>query len=273
MIKYCVIFLLTAVVFACGGTNTKSDTVVTQNSQADTLKFEVLVLRDSAKLVEEVEESAMLNYDIATLVPQNGTAELQQMINDELLQLHGYDGRPIANGDYAAAYRSLIDSAIIRYRSYDVDEDFSPASHVYIETYDFTNKVAYNKPGLLTLESGFYTYTGGAHGMYGTSYLSFLTNEPPKSLELEDVLTSTDSTILGALLFEHLEDKERLYTEDQPIPPTNNFGVVAEGIVFCYPPYEIGPYAAGQIEIVVPYATLKERGLLRKEIDELLTES
>jgi hypothetical protein len=119
---------------------------------------------------------------------------------------------------------------------------------------------------LTTLAHVRYTYTGGAHGFYKTDYV-VLDTVLGKRLRLGDVLTREGVSSLGRLLEnafrrEHALGGDQELTDagllDDAIPPTSNFFVTNEGIGFSYAPYEIAPYAMGEIQIVVPYGDLKK---------------
>jgi Protein of unknown function (DUF3298) len=119
---------------------------------------------------------------------------------------------------------------------------------------------------LTTLAHVRYTYTGGAHGFYKTDYV-VLDTMLEKRLRLGDVLTHEGVASLGRLLEnafrrEHALGSGQELTDagllDDAIPPTSNFFVTNEGIGFSYAPYEIAPYAMGEIQIVVSYGDLKK---------------
>ena len=42
------------------------------------------------------------------------------------------------------------------------------------------------------------------------------------------------------------------------IPPNNNMILTDKGVCFSYTPYEIGPYALGQITLFIPFTALKD---------------
>ncbi|PHI20432.1 hypothetical protein CEQ90_08200 [Lewinellaceae bacterium SD302] len=237
-------------------------------TEPDSLIFTTISLEDSILLIDGMTDGPMSRYQIDAKVLASGPSELQRMVNDSLLAAYGFAGE-VPNGDYRAAYRSLIDTTFAVYRNHDLQPEDVEYPVSFMETNEFSTEVLINKPGLLVLSRNFYFFGGGAHGIYGTSYLNF-TTQPAKSLSLDDVFTKSDTMTLGPLLMEHLEDKERLYTDEEPVPPTQNFCLTELGVIFCYPPYEIGPYAAGQIEIFIPHEVLKERALLRPEIETLV---
>lgn len=267
VLKFIHYILLIVLVYACNQTPPAPEEEPV-NSGPDSLIFETISLLDSTVLIDGMTDSPMSRYRIEAKVLTNGPEDLRRMVNDSLLTAYGFDVKGI-NEDYRAAYRSLIDTTFARYLDHDLHPEDIEYPVSYMEENEFSTEVLVNEPGLLTVSRNFYFFGGGAHGIYGTRYLSFAT-DPARALNLENVFIKSDTAALGPLLTEHLEDKERLYAEEEPVPPTQNFCLTELGVIFCYPPYEIGPYAAGQIEIFIPHQTLLDRKLLRPEIETLV---
>jgi hypothetical protein len=114
---------------------------------------------------------------------------------------------------------------------------------------------------LISLQVDSESFTGGAHGSFTTRFVNV------------DPATGTDY-LLGALLRPGYEDAlERLAEEDferQRMPPADsvqtglessfklndNYGFRKEGIVFYFNDYELGSYAEGPTEILIPYERL-----------------
>lgn len=125
--------------------------------------------------------------------------------------------------------------------------------------------IAYQSVKLLTLAFWNYAYTGGAHGNYGTSYIAMdLVNN--KILKLSDVLNERGRKSLSNLLAKYFRKQYHLKTSDalqegglfeNKIEPNNNFYLTAKGICFNYVPYEIGPYAMGEVMIFIPFTELQ----------------
>ena len=127
--------------------------------------------------------------------------------------------------------------------------------------------VLLNTPVILTIEAFNYSFTGGAHGNYGTSYYNFdvITGQ---LLTLKDILTEGYESPLKTIaepIFKktYLEEDMTKYSaagfyfENDQFTMTDNFAITKEGLKFMYNPYEIAPYAFGQQEIIIPYTTLK----------------
>ena len=71
-------------------------------------------------------------------------------------------------------------------------------------------------------------------------------------------LKPTDSLAEGGLFENHIE-------------PNDNFYLTGKGIGFTYMPYEIGPYAMGEINIFIPFREVEK--YLKPGIKELMTSS
>lgn len=128
--------------------------------------------------------------------------------------------------------------------------------------------VLLNTPELLTIEEFSYSFTGGAHGNYGTTYYNFdaITGQV---IDLTNILVDDYEITLKAIaepIFKknYLEagrtnySEAGFYFENDVFKLTDNFAITKEGLKFLYNPYEVAPYALGQQEIIIPYAALKK---------------
>jgi hypothetical protein len=113
---------------------------------------------------------------------------------------------------------------------------------------------------LISLQVDAESFTGGAHGSFTTRFVNV------------DPVTGTDY-LLGALLRPGYEaDIARLAEEDfvrqrmpadtaqtgleSPFKLNDNYGFRKEGVVFYFNDYELGSYAEGATEILIPYERL-----------------
>lgn len=141
------------------------------------------------------------------------------------------------------------------------------------EEFDFIHNYEYETAGYVVYESASrmsycieqYTYLGGAHGINTRRFINF-------SLPTGDVLTQ-DSLLQGdyreplhllmlksiieqdndVALVREVEDKGYFVSE---IYPNNNFYITDSSMVYVFNPYEIGPYAFGDVEIELPFREL-----------------
>jgi hypothetical protein len=134
-----------------------------------------------------------------------------------------------------------------------------------------TDTVLLNDGKHLTLRLDGHSYTGGAHPNSSSAVATWAVPSA-KKLALDQLVTDLDA--LQALaekkfrevradLFVPGEDGQPLHQFDEAFPfkLADNTGLVADGIYFCYVPYEVGPYAIGSTEFVLTFGELK--GLLR----------
>jgi len=156
----------------------------------------------------------------------------------------------------------------------DSDLKSSPYMFSYEETSELS--IVYTSPTIISLGSYFYNYTGGAHGMYGTTYEVYdLVNK--RKLELKDVINLKDSLFIISVLEKKLRRIYKLKPqqalsevlfEDTLSSISDNFLITSKGIGFNYLPYEIAAFALGEITIFIPYADLHRA--LRPEFLKLI---
>lgn len=128
--------------------------------------------------------------------------------------------------------------------------------------------VLWNQAPLLSVGYFSYSYTGGAHGMYGTSAATFDTRTG-RRLRFDDIFRAGTQPQLVALLDQAARRMLGLApgaSLEGPLfvahlPATRNVFLTSGGAVFIYSPYEVASYARGEIQVFVPLSEL--RPLLR----------
>ncbi|MBC9933607.1 DUF3298 and DUF4163 domain-containing protein [Chitinophaga qingshengii] len=168
--------------------------------------------------------------------------------------------------------KRAIDSFVTSYRIAAKDADSSDIADGESASWNWTTesdmKVVYNTWPLLVIEKYAYDFTGGAHGNSGAFYQT-LDLAKHKVITPEEFFKPGYKDKLSPLLDKafrkkfHIDEDESL---DQnllvkTIVPNNNFIVTDKGVAFSYVPYEIGPYALGQVTLFIPLTELK--GILK----------
>ena len=104
-----------------------------------------------------------------------------------------------------------------------------------------------------------YGYSGGAHGMDVLTCRTFDMKTGEQIFEedlfkrgYEDRLTEA----LRANLLSSYEDHDMFFETD--ITPSGEFYLTSEGITYIYQRYEIGPYAIGIVEVLVPWKEIQD---------------
>ncbi|GHT83322.1 hypothetical protein FACS1894137_04120 [Spirochaetia bacterium] len=133
----------------------------------------------------------------------------------------------------------------------------------------FYNEVfAYNtgtaKAAVISRERDY--YTGGAHGMRNKDYYVF-SLEDKRKLTLGDIVRDESKQALNDLAEEELRKRMEIpawiplseggFFEDS-VDRMEDFFLSPQGLGFQWDPYEIAPYSAGLIEIVLPYDLLQD---------------
>lgn len=136
------------------------------------------------------------------------------------------------------------------------DDDFPR-----IYSYHYQWSVVTNDDGVVSLEFMWDDYTGGAHGNFGFGYFVFdaATGE---QVQLEDIALAGFRKRWAELGGRALRKAQGLKA-DAPLSEAGLFEdtlelndawcALPEGIQFSYDPYEIGPYALGQIAFTLPW--------------------
>ena len=115
---------------------------------------------------------------------------------------------------------------------------------------------------IITVKTENENYMGGAHGMYNLSYYNIDLKTGTLITEKELFKPEAQDKIAGLItkgLKEKFGDKinEVLFQVDG-IQPNGNFYFNKEGIVYVFNEYDIAPYSEGLIEVLIPYAKIKE---------------
>ncbi|KAA2245153.1 DUF3298 and DUF4163 domain-containing protein [Chitinophaga agrisoli] len=180
--------------------------------------------------------------------------------------------------DPQALIKRDIDSFFMSYRASTVGTDTAEITgDTTAPTWSWSAegdmKIVWNHYPLLVLEYFSYDFTGGAHGNGGSTY-QVLDLEKQKVLTVDDVFKGDYKTVLSRQLEQSFRKtykvqngesvKDMLLVDE--ILPNNNFILTNKGVVFSYTPYEIGPYALGQVNLFIPYEQIKE--VLKENYDK-----
>ena len=234
----------------------------------DSFTYVSIEVRDSFLLdAPKLDQPAKGNFSVSTIDVTNGSPEFRRLVADSLDVVYG--GEVARSSDRRAFFRAVIDTMLVNYRAeMEPELEFLEYATSAMRTVDDRTRVVLNTPDLLTVETTYYAYFGGAHGMYSTDIMTFADN-PARVLTKDDFLEVGTEEVISGLLLE-MVDPESLFEPDAPFPVTSNHGVTKQGLKFIYPPYEIGPYAAGQFEIELPWGLLREQGVLSAAGEELV---
>ena len=135
-----------------------------------------------------------------------------------------------------------------------------------------SNKITYNKSGLLCFTVNFENYTGGAHGSH--SYFNHIINLKTGSAVTEkEVFIDNYEDDLAKILVDAIAKQNQVtdvkalenmgfFSVDE-IFPNGNFSVDETGINYTFNEYEIAAYVVGVTNVHLPFGEIQH--LLRKE--------
>jgi len=149
------------------------------------------------------------------------------------------------------------------------------------EYMEIINYELFNNLGII-IRREIYQYTGGAHGIQKVEYI-VLDLAGKRVLKFDDFFREGVEQRLYNIVINELRQYNNshghtILEENQPLSQgifftdnpmlTNNFFISNNGFGLNWQPYEIAPYYTGNIEIIIPWRTI--RPLLQHEIMELL---
>lgn len=142
------------------------------------------------------------------------------------------------------------------------------AEEPYFIGFDYSDSIRFiaQRNHLASFKQFSYSYSGGAHGMYSTSYALFDLNTHKQLLLADIVQRSADATLLQALREVYLVDYADYaeswliddLTEQAQTFLTDNFVFNEQGITFSYAPYVLGPFSEGEVRLTLDYVLLKD---------------
>jgi hypothetical protein len=240
-----------------GKTLSFSATEITQ-----TPMWDYVFTKGSVQLRPKLKNSPVAGYESASVWPDGNTEQvlfLKKTINElyakdssttDIGQLLLKKKKEFFDG-YLSDNKNVADSELVNAYSFNMEE---------IQTIN----IAFQSTQLLTLANLSYSYSGGAHGNHATSYIA-IDMVKNKKLLLDDILSATGKNQLRRLLEKYFRKEYNLKEAqaltagglfENKIEPNKNFFVTGKCIGFSYAPYEIGPYALGEIVIFIPLSDL-----------------
>ncbi len=161
-----------------------------------------------------------------------------------------------------ADYEALVDLFLQNHE--DFKKEFPEASSPW--SLSINIEVAYKHANFISLATAINAYTGGAHPMHHRKYwnvsssgkrvddLDFFITDKAR---LREVAEQQFRTLKNVSSDQKLSEVGYTFDEDQ-YSLSDNFGFIETGMVIYYNSYEIGPYAMGPTELIIPYSDLKE---------------
>ncbi len=236
---------------------------VALREKTGTIPFDMVFTKGDRKLRPSLPESPVADYFAGTVWPVKDNAT-STFIRHAIREDFGAKTGDEEIGQVLLAQKNQVLDTYVEENKDLHDSLFTEFSSAYSLSEDRKLLVAFESPALLTLASHAYAYTGGAHGNYGTTFIC-IDLAANKKIVLADVLTAAGIGRLGKELEKEfrlqagLKPNENLSDAglfDNKIEPNDNFYLTTKGIGFSYMPYEIAPYAMGEISLFLPFTKI-----------------
>ena len=239
MKKFIPVLVCSALVFTgCSSDNTAANTDNTVASvSVENIESDISYIIDEIKS----EGKTVYNYSYPVVkIKTDGYEKLSSYLDSHNRETEEYV-MEIVNRDsfFAAEQAKLYPDSISQFSLYVTAEPTRTDSVVFSYTEEESS------------------YTGGAHGNLYSSGIN-INPETGERLELTDVVTdinlvhdfaSDDLSTKSDMLFNEYEDTLNSLFE----VPNVQWVLDSEGLVLMFNPYELAPYAAGVITVLIPY--------------------
>ena len=199
---------------------------------------------------ESIKESSdAKRYDIDVTYPALAERSAQAGAFNKAVKDH--------TDEFVADFRKILSEMT------DEDRSFLPEGVNY--TLDMGYSIDYAGPEVISVSFGRSTYTGGAHPNHWTSTLNF-------DMKAGKVITLASLFKPGSNYLKVISDfcvKDIIKQQESDAdsdwigrgagPEEDNFkawSITKEGLKFYFDPYQVGPYAAGDYEVTMPYSKI-----------------
>ncbi len=234
--------------------------------------FEFVYVKGEERFFKDL-ESPMASYTEGTFWP-NDSYQNAQFVRNYILKSKNMRTGLTEIGDLLIANKKKF---MKDFKDYNKDlnrNDMGDGWSYSLESQYIGIPVFFNDK-LFVISNFDYSYTGGAHGNYGTVYTN-LDLKRKKILSLGDVIYKKDLNKLPELLKKYLKIQRGIAQEKSleeagllvdSIHVNENFMISPDNLMFNYVPYEISSYADGEITISIPYSEIT--AFVKPEVKDL----
>lgn len=250
--------------FSCGNT---------VNKNAGALEFDSIQVNETAHLFGDTTKPACnltINFTYAAKSYDNklkdslNTYFLSACFGDKYMSMTPEEAVKKYTEKYVNDYRKDLEPM---YEKDEQDKEDGASMEAWYSYYKgIDSHVQLYIKHLLVYRIEYNEYTGGAHGIYMTTFLNMdLRTLAP--IRLDDLFVSDYKEALTDLLWNQLMADNKVTTRQEledmgyattgDLEPTENFYISKEGITFFYNVYDIAPYVMGPVKITLPYEMLQ----------------
>lgn len=250
--------------FSCGNT---------VNKNAYALEFDSIQVNETVHLFGDTAKPAcnlILNFAYAS---QSSDVRLKDSLNafflsacfgDKYMAMTPEEAVKKYTEKYVSDYRNDLEPMYKKDEQDKEDEESIGAWYSYYKGIE--SHVQLCNTLILTYRIDYNEYTGGAHGIYMSTFLN-LDLRTLAPIRLDDLFAGDYKEQLTDLLWNQLMADNKVATRQEledmgyvttgDLTPTENFYLGKDGITFYYNVYDIAPYVMGPVKITLPYEMMQ----------------
>ena len=246
-----------------GNGSKKAPFELTMSKDSNFTAFLHFSAHDSAKLLPQIKNESTCDYISATIWPKSNST-LDAALKKQISKLAGMPSTVAEPGKWLADAVKKSAATWKKENSKLTPKDASEMGLSLSAQEEDRVMVMFENEYYITLANYSYSYTGGAHGNYGTSLVT-INKQNGKQMKLIDVLNLAGIKLLPAYLDKvarlQYGVKNNLPLDQnnflvKKIEPSKNFYITSSGIGFLYAPYEIKSFADGDVNLLIPFTAL-----------------
>jgi len=234
-------------------------------------QFEFVFVKENRKLFKTEESSPYAEYVEGTIWP-GSSCDFQAILKAAILKEKNFPAGIESPGQIMLKNKKkYIEGFLEENKNFSI-KDIDDLGFSYSMIDHDVMVPAYFDENIFVFSRYWYNYSGGAHGNYGTQFRNFDLKKN-KFIELSDILTENGIKALPGLFEKYYRiqnnvDPSKSLQDDglftDTIHVNDNFIITPSGLTFNFVPYEIAPYAGGELVIYISAieisAYLKPRG-------------
>lgn len=243
------------------------------NKNAGALEFDSIQVNETAHLFGDSTKPACnltINFTYAAKSSDNRLKDslnsyfLAACFGDKYIALTPAEAVKKYTEKYVDDYRKDLEPI---YRKDEKDKEDDASMEAWYSYYKgIESRVQLYIKNLLVYRMDYNEYTGGAHGIYMSSFLN-LDLRTLAPIRLDDLFVNGYEEPLTDLLWNQLMADNKVATRQEledmgyattgTLEPTENFYLDRDGITFYYNVYDITPYVMGPVKITLPYQMMQ----------------
>lgn len=243
------------------------------NKNAGALEFDSIQVNETAHLFGDTAKPAcnlVINFAYVSkstderMKDSLNTFFLSACFGDKYMTMTPEEAMKKYTEKYVADYRKDLEPM---YKKDEQDKEDDASMEAWYSYYKgIESHVQLYTKRLLVYRIDYNEYTGGAHGIYMSSFLN-MNLQTLSPIRLDDLFVNDYSEALTDLLWNQLmadnkvtsrqELEDMGYVTTGNLEPTENFYLGKEGITFYYNVYDIAPYVMGPVKITLPYEMMQ----------------